>query len=343
LTRPGLRPLGLVAAAGLMFGVVWSNVLAYRAVSLAPQGQLAELAQIGERYAGQGPAALNEYEPYGARHFLRRLDAEGVSELRRRTILLRTGQPVPKSGYADIDEFRLSELDPFRILVLRRSATGSRPASTFARVYSGRWYEVWRRRAAPSAVLEHLPLGNIIEPSGLAVCGDVMRLARVARPRGRLATVFRPPVVSLSLAQARHPAACTAPGQTYVLPAGAGTATAVVQAPAAGRYTFWIGGSVRSRLKLKVDGGSVGSVAHELNNSGVYSRLGSVDLGMGAHRVDLRYDGPTLAPGSAGPAAPLGPLTLAAGTAPTRVTYLKPGDARSLCGKALDWIEAVRR
>ena len=52
-------------------GVLWSNVLAYHDVWLAPRPALAELASIGDRFAGDGPTLMTEYQPYGVRHFLR--------------------------------------------------------------------------------------------------------------------------------------------------------------------------------------------------------------------------------------------------------------------------------
>ena len=84
-----------VLAAAMIGGVGWSNVLAYRDVWLAPSSRLADLEAIGKRYAGDGPALMTEFDPYGARHFLRRLDAEGASELRRDIVPLRSGQPLP--------------------------------------------------------------------------------------------------------------------------------------------------------------------------------------------------------------------------------------------------------
>ena len=38
--------------------------------------------QFAPTHAGDGPALETDYDPYGARHFLRKLDAEGASELR---------------------------------------------------------------------------------------------------------------------------------------------------------------------------------------------------------------------------------------------------------------------
>src|SRR5919108_400842 len=144
----GRRVEGLVALAAIALGVLWSNALAYREDNLAPRQQLAELEEIGERFAGTGPALMTEYQPYGVRHFLRRLDPEGASELRRRPVYLKDGTMVPKGGYADISAFRDDALLPYRTLVLRRSPVGSRPPAAFQLEWSGRFYEVWQRTSA---------------------------------------------------------------------------------------------------------------------------------------------------------------------------------------------------
>lgn len=303
--------IGLAVGLWLATGVLWSNTLAYQEVMLAPRDQLAELEQIGDRFAGKGPTLLNEYQPYGARHFLRRTDAEGISELRRRPVRLRTGQYVPKSGYSDIDDVALAELDPYRLIVTRRGAVSSRPPSSFELAWTGRWYEVWQRRRG--AVTQHLPLGTAVNPVAQARCADVRRLA----PRGgRLAYVQRPPVTVLSLP------------------------TTFLHTRVAGRYAFWLGGSVRDGLELLVDGRRVGTL-RELNNAGVYSPFGSIQLEAGPHRIDLRRKAPGLEPGTRGPALPAGPLAISTGTADQPVRYVPAASSDSLCGRDLDWIEAV--
>jgi hypothetical protein len=60
------RLTGAVLATLLTVGVVWSNLLAYGGVSLAPYGHLRELQGIGVEFAGQGPALMTEFNPYGA-------------------------------------------------------------------------------------------------------------------------------------------------------------------------------------------------------------------------------------------------------------------------------------
>ena len=101
-------------------GVLWSNVDQYHDVWLAPRGQLHDLETIGHRFAGDGPALMTDYEPYGARHFLRSLDPEGASELRRRYDYLANGKSLDKGDSADIDRFRLDQVLVYRTLVLRR-------------------------------------------------------------------------------------------------------------------------------------------------------------------------------------------------------------------------------
>ena len=144
LAAGGRRVEGAVVAVLVCGGVLWSNVLAYNEVNLAPHDRHLELEQIGDRIAGEGPALMTEYEPYGVRHFLREADAEGASELRRRVVPLRSGRPLRKLGTADIDEFELAGIRAYRTLVLRRSPVASRPPSVYRLLSRGRFYDVWQ-------------------------------------------------------------------------------------------------------------------------------------------------------------------------------------------------------
>jgi len=114
-------------------------------------------------------------------------------------------------------------------------------------------------------------------------------------------------------------------------------------------------------MTAHVDGRRTGSARGELNYSkGQYDELGSIPITPGRHQVKLRYDGPSLRPGSAGDAIlPLtsegdrgvskrshkpfgvGPLVLSTGTADQKVTYLPVAQARRLCKRPLDWVESV--
>src|SRR5205085_2850505 len=137
---PGALLVGAIAV-----GVLWSNWLAYHDVKLAPRDRLAELADLGHRFAGDGPALINEYEPYGARYFLRRLDPEAPAELRRRVVPLRSGQGLGKNEWAPIDEFLLEPVLLYRTIVTRRSPAEARPPAEYSLRFSGRYYDVWQR------------------------------------------------------------------------------------------------------------------------------------------------------------------------------------------------------
>jgi hypothetical protein len=332
---------GLVIAA-IAGGVLWSNALAYKDVNLAPRDRLAELQQIGNRFAGEGPALMTDYEPYGVRHFLRKLDAEGASELRRRVIPLRSGKPLDKLGTADIDQFQLSGIVVYRTLVLRRSPVASRPPSTYTKVWSGKYYDVWQRPAIPPPIISHLSLGDSLHPAAQPSCGAVRALARAAGPDGRLAAAITrsTPVVAF-LTDAPHPPEWQqGPGPEGSLYPTAGQTDPSVSITTPGKYDIWIGGAFRRELDVLVDGKRVSTPRDELSHAGEYVPIGSATLDVGFHRITIRYGNANLHPGSGDPPFYLGPLVL---SQPQRETiqYVDPRDAASLCRHSYDWIEAL--
>ena len=175
------RREALLALAVIAGGVLASNALAYREASLAPRAQLGELERIGHEFAGAGPALMTEYQPYGVRHFLRSLDAEGASELRRRPVPLRDGRLLDKGEVADLDAFAPATLLVYRTLVLERTPEASRPPASYSLVWRGSYYDVWMQGRGAPVVIEHLPLGDAATPAARAKCADVRRLARAAR------------------------------------------------------------------------------------------------------------------------------------------------------------------
>ena len=319
LALAGRRVEAAVLAAAVVGGVAWSNVLAYREVWLAPRARLAELEAIGKSYAGQGPALMTEFDPYGARHFLRRLDAEGTSELRRHLIPLRSNQPLQPLAYADIDRFRLDAIEGYPTLVLRRSPVASRPPSEYRRVERRHWYEVWQRRPGAPRILEHLSLGTEIDPGAVPRCSSVRRLAAL------------PGVRRLVAAPREHVAVFPLAGSTFATRFHA----------TAGTYDVWVGGSFLGLVSAAVDGRRIGVARHQLEWTGQYVDLGSTRLGTGDHRLTLSLTTGGWRPGSRGVSPfPLGPVAVAPDV-PVRLVSLPPAQAASLCGQRLDWVEAV--
>jgi len=316
------RLTGWVLVVLVAGGVLWSNVLAYGGVDLAPYGQLHELEQIGNRFAGEGPALMTEYNPYGARHFLRKLDGEGVSELRNRAIPLRGGGEVEKTFAADTDELEPSGLFEFRTLVLRRSPVRSRPPAPYRLAWRGKYYEVWQRPEGESTPPgEFLPLGNESEPAAVPNCNEVNGLGLLALQSGQ---------GNVRLLAARHAPVYDATEGPF-------------EVPRPGDYTAWLGGSVRGSVELLVDGRKVGEARHELEEEGSFIELGQIHLGAGAHNAELRFGGADLHPGSGGfPRPPTGPLLFTpAGEESGELVAVPVGESEHLCGKPWDWIEAV--
>jgi hypothetical protein len=309
-----------VVTFALAGGVLWSNVLQYHDVWLAPRGQLHELETIGHRFAGDGPALMTTYEPYGVRHFLRRLDPEGASELRRRFDYLTNGKTLAKGESADIDRFQLDGVLVYRTLVLRRGPAASRPPSVYRLVWSGRYYEVWQRPLHPEeTIVTHLPLGNVSQAAAVPPCAEVERLHGSS-----LVTATRPTAISLGD------------------PPSSGPLTLTVSVPADDVYTAWIAGDWFGLASISIDGRTLGSLREELNWPGLYTDLGSTPLAAGPHQVTIRSEHGGWRPGSGGTPFAFGPVVLSPVDAREPVESVPPDNALHLCGKRLDWIEAVR-
>jgi hypothetical protein len=321
------RLTGIALVVVIAGGVLWSNVLAYGGVNLAPADQLGELEQIGEEFAGQGPALMTEYNPYGARHFLRHLDAEGASELRVRPVTLRGGGSAEKGEAVDLDEIDLEALFEYRTLVLRRSPATSRPPLPYELVWVGDYHEVWQRPEVPGdLVLSHQPVGDELTAGGLPNCSEVSGLGLLA-----LSNQLGQPPQSIRLVGAP---------QEPVYDGTSGELTV----PRAGRYDAWLKGSARGSIELFVDGEKVGEVRQELNNDGGFIYMGEAELSAGEHRTELRFGGADLHPGSGGfPRPEVGPLLFVPAATESAAPILTVGvdEAKRLCGKRLDWVEAV--
>jgi hypothetical protein len=338
--RRALWALGRLAGTAIAAGIVWSNVLGYHDVSLAPRAQFVELGAIGHRIAGQGPTLMTEYSPYGARHFLRESEPESASELRSRLDPLRSGQPLPKGATADIDQLQLSAVLVYRTLVLRRSPAESRPPSPFRLILRDRYWEVWQRPAKVSRpVLAHLPLGDELHPGGVPSCAAVSGLARIPGVTELVAPPVESPIV-VSVGEGTHPGRWSAAEGRLTL-AGAGVARIAVTVARAGRYAVWLGGSIAGPVTIGIDGAKIGTARYETQEDGEYVLFGTVALKRGTHLVSIGYDGGDWQPGSGGPPATIGPLALQPQPHEQQPITVPATAARSLCGRTLDWVEAL--
>lgn len=330
--RPTLVGLAVLVGAGIL----WSDVQSYRGAWLGPHDQLAELEQVGERFAGQGPALMTEFQPYGARHLLRRLDAEGASELRRRPVPLRDGRILDEGEFADTDELEVGELTrSYPLLVLRRSPVASRPPGAYALVWRGDWYEVWRRTriAAP-----HLALGGPLHPAAVPNCRAVEAFAVMGPVNTRPVTpTRRASVVAPIPDDLPQGWISSGPGTGLAAPAGSAPVRLRIRVPRAGFYGLWLGGSIAGSLHVALDGRAVSVLDRHINQVGMWRHVTDVRLDAGAHSVELQPRRARFAPGAAAGPFYLGPVALAEAIQGS-LTAEPPNRAR-LCGRALDWIE----
>ncbi len=343
LWERGRRVEGGILLGIIAVGVLWSNALAYRDAFIAPFPRLSELEAIGHEIAGQGPTLMTEYEPYGARHFLRDAEPEGASELRRRQVPLRSGTTLESGQTADVDLFALDGLLTYRTLVLRRSPLASRPPLPFHLTKAGTAYEVWQADGSPPPIA-HLALqGAGGAPIAPASCAAIERLAE--RPGVlHVAAPVRPAPLLVPLGELSLPGSWELGGEgSYATPAGSGVAVGWFTLPRAGGFGIWLGGASRGTVEIAVDGEAIGEGEPELDHVGGYRQLGRARLGAGRHRIELHYEeqGP-LAPGRGGEAFALGPLVVSTGTAAdVRVEVVDSSRAHLLCGRQLDWVEGL--
>ena len=328
-------------AGAIAAGVLWSNGLAYSNVWLAPRTSLGELQKIGNRFAGDGPTLITQYQPYAVRHFLRRMDPEAPSERRRRLVPLLNGQGLDKGLYADLDRFQLGGILVYKTLVLPHSPVASRPTSAYQLVWSGRYYDVWQRPNAYPTIVEHLPLGDAHQPAAVPACSQVLSIAQRAGPDGRLVAAPRRAVTAVALSGTAHPEGWSSDANGLLYANGPGDATTTVRVARRGTYRLWLGGSFRDRLRVYVDGRLVADERYRLADDGTYDLLGTAFLSRGTHAVRLRFSGPDLRPGSGGYPFGTGPLVLSRAAPDPPLVTVDSSHASSLCRRRLDWVDAL--
>jgi hypothetical protein len=361
--------VGAAVLCALSAGVLWSNWLQYRNVTVAPRARLAELAQIGTMLNGAGPTFFNEYEIYGDRHFLRAGDPVEPAEYRSVNVPTLTGAILTKAAYADIDSFPLSTLTPYRSIVTRVSPVASRPPSTYNLVWPGHYYDLWEQQTpATHRIIEHVPLGDSttldycgaaengpvgalcsIQPAAVPPCSEVSTLAHVAiQNGGSLLAYERTNPIVVRATDSSYPATWQAiTVQGVLVPTSPGTVYARVSVPAGVHpYQLWLDGAFDRGFNVSIDGRRVGSISNQLNAYGDgYNTVGApIELSGGVHEVAITYPTPTLAPGGDDNEdyTSLSDFVLAPLDGVSKMVAASPAQATSkLCGRSLDWIEVV--
>lgn len=334
-SRRPLRLVGVAAVLALAAGVGLSDLFSYREVRLAPVDRMSSMEDIAVAVPDDGLYLLNEWEEYG-KYFMRAARVNPASEAESlRPVRLR--RPAPIFGHwFDLDRQELSYVQGFAGVIMRRSPTASRPPSSFRMIHQNDHYELWQRDPA-ARVREHLPLQDLERASEAPPCAEVRGLARRARPGDRLVAARRPDAARLSPFVARRPSGWVpAAERGTVTPHGAGSMTGTIIA--GGERRVWLKATGGRPYTVLIDGREVGEV-QEVNTPDQWLYVGTVHLGPGAHRIEVRRDGASWPPGDAFKGY-LGPVALEA-TTRTELTSVAPPEAGRLCGRAWDWIELV--
>ena len=340
----GRRVEAWALAAVVAGGVLWTNVLAFENASIAPRQRFDELAAIGARFSGQGPALYNLSDEY-ALHFLR---TEAPADPAVGAFAPRSGLPPRTPSQVrlpwDPNDIAPSYLQSFRLLVLGNSPLVSRPPANFKLVFQGHYYTVWKRVSSP-AVLAHVPVTSGLDP-GPAKCPTVRSVAAQAtREHALVAYAPRAPTVTFVPTKAAYPPGWAIFGADHdeLIPdRKPGAVVGALRVTRPGRYQVWLSGSFSRRVTVWIGNRLIGSVPLDVGPPGQYVRVGDVTLAAGNQSVLIVRPSEHLAPGENASTELLGPLVLVRSGGSPPVEEVSPEKALSLCGRPVDWLEIVR-
>jgi hypothetical protein len=345
-----VRVVGWVCVLTVAGAVLYGNAVTYHSISLAPAGRYRQLAAIGERYAGIGPAFYPAFDEY-AEFFLRRERAYDLVrppatriKLRPNTVHTAPGEPMFS---LDLNQLELSFVESNPLVVLPRSPVASRPPANFDLVDRTPEFDVWRRVRPSSEVLFHLPLSGVPATSTRAICGSLAANVRRAGPGARIAYVPSRPLANLIPAAVTHPSYWH--GGEAVQAYGAGAIQGSLSLPGSGIYDIWMAGSIGRPLTLYVDGRRIASVGYQERYPDQYIHFADISLSSGRHVIRLtRPNGSLLAGSGDGPDATsglVGPLLFTLKRAGDEVVRVVPGsEAHRVCAAhaGYQWIEVLR-
>jgi hypothetical protein len=316
-----IKPLAVAIAAGLALALFISDALAYRMALPAPTARLDELKRIDHRFAGQGPILVNEFEEY-VKHYMR--DSRGSDPYESwtagRAELRNPKLPVAAHRY-DLDQMKTAFVQRWPLIALRRSPAESRPPSNYDRVFSGRFYEVWKRtRPAPA---RHIPLGRPpYDPTEPLDCSRKLANAVAAlRPQ--------PQVIPISSARPLPPGWYVYGQNRRMLEIHKG-GTLVLPLTALGDVHLWLRGRT-----TRADRIAATRLPKSMQRITEWIDVGNATLD---HSLALQRPRRSLRPGDAQPDI-VGPLLAVRDRAPRLVSGR---ELRRHCGAPADWIDVVR-
>jgi hypothetical protein len=343
---------GWLAALTVAAGVLYGNALIYHDTTLAPGARYHDLAAIGSRYGGQGPALDPSFDEY-AEFFLRGEHGTSLVDPANFKLEVRRSVPSPPGGQSfswDLNQLVFGFVQSFPLIVEPRSPTSSRAPSNYDLVERTRYYDVWRRDRPASTVIEHFPLSSLPHERTQHYCRRVVEVARGAGAGAEIAYAQTATAAVTNLTQGTRPSYWRELGPGTVAARGAGVAQMTVKLPVTGRYSLWLQGSVGRPVAIYVDGRRVTSVGYEERYPDQFLLLREVRLSAGTHTVRVVRGNGSLHPGSGDPPTEtigrtLGAIVFNRVDASNDRVYVAPASrAAQVCAAPVgyQWLEVLR-
>ena len=340
------RPAALLAGAGIAASILAGNLLVYRNVPLAPYERFSELADLGERYAGIGPALHPSFDEY-ATYFLRDSRMFTLLDVPLDDLPRASKTAVAAGFAANLDDFRSGYLQRFKLIVMRRGdPLQSRPPADWRLLRRTTYYDVWRASPAGPEVLAHHGSAGTRSP---AFCAALLRSLRAAPANAQIAYVAPADGAVLEYPPEGLPLHWLS-DKDERLARGPGRLVTEATLARGGDFDVWIRGSFGRRVTVSLDGRPQGAVRWQENYPLHYEPLGRATLAAGRHRFEVVRGGGTVLPGTGNELGPegiitrIGPISLVRRGARPEVEIVSPGRGMQVCNgdRRLDWMEIVR-
>lgn len=329
-------------ALALAGGALASDLAQYHSSNLAPTARYEELASIGKRFAGHGPALFTDFDEYSM-YVLRRLDVGGPDFVY---------PPRPPGGGlgvayghpVELDRHLPSALAGYPLIVTRRDPSAASPPAAYALAWQGVYYEVWARRQGAAPALVHVPADERKRPLSCARVNEVLRMA--ASRHARAVAALAPELVRVRLRHVRRPPGW---GRSHggLTMRRAGSVSLRFSLPRTGTWELWLQGQFMPPVRVAVDGRALATISGQLAGNSLVPDTAAplpVRLAAGSHRLTIARDGFGLAPGNGGAAVLAAAFLTPAGT-PARTLETLPVGASpgASCAQPYEWIELVSR
>jgi len=323
----------------LSAGVFVSDLWQYHDSNMAPLARYQELADINTRFAGQGPTLVTDFDEYSI-YVLRNLNVSGPDFSAHPAALdslsVHHGSPVY------LNKATPAQLRPYKLILTRRDPSLVRPPSNYSLVFQDSYYDVWRRN--PKAPTASLSLSPPIGSAQIA-CSRIEAAGRLAvHKHAMLLVIPAARVQPIPIKTSSYPRSWLyVPGRLTMV--GSGSLRAHFTLSRTGKYALWLRGKIMRAVDVFVDSHLVAVESDQLsgNNHNTMPPI-TLRLSAGRHRLTLTRTGlNVLAVGNSGSAV-LNDMFVTPyandGMLPLR--YLRPQQAKTLCGQSLEWLEVIR-